>query len=78
MTANYHQIVEQTDKQKLKMYMKCKKKELAEMLIQANKVLDMAGVPSFIIEHPDFINSMPITQTDIDWAKKEIELYTNE
>ncbi len=34
------QIVEQTDKEKMAMYMKCSKKELAEMLIQCNKHLD--------------------------------------
>ena len=35
---NYIQIVEQTDEEKLKMYMKCKKIELAKMLIEANRV----------------------------------------
>jgi len=30
-----------TDKEKLAMYMKCKKKELAEMLLNCNKHLDM-------------------------------------
>ena len=34
------QIVEQTDEEKLAMYMKCTKKQLSEMLIQANKHLD--------------------------------------
>jgi hypothetical protein len=34
------QIVKQTDKQKLAMYMKLKKKEIAKMLVQANKHLD--------------------------------------
>lgn len=34
------QVIETTDKQKTKMYMKCTKKELIKMLIQANKVLD--------------------------------------
>jgi len=45
----YMQIVEQTDEEKLTMYMKCTKKQLAEMLIQCNKLLDMQspgyGVP---------------------------------
>ena len=39
--VGYMQIVEQTDKEKLAMYMKCKKKELAEMLINCNKYLEM-------------------------------------
>jgi len=37
---NYMQIVEQTDEEKLAMYMKCKKKQLAKMLIQCNKIID--------------------------------------
>jgi len=37
---NYMQIVQQTDKEKLAMYMKVKKKQLAEMLIQCNKIID--------------------------------------
>ena len=35
---NYIQIVEQTDEEKLKMYMKCKKIELAKMLIERERV----------------------------------------
>ena len=35
----YIQIVEQTDEEKLKMYMKCTKEELAKMLIAANKAI---------------------------------------
>lgn len=34
------QVVKMTDKEKMAMYMKCKKKELAEMLIQSNKHLE--------------------------------------
>lgn len=34
------QIIEQTHKQKMKMYMKCTKKKLAEMLIECNRILD--------------------------------------
>ena len=33
-------IEEQTDEEKLAMYMKCKKKELALMLIECNRILD--------------------------------------
>ncbi len=38
MKANYMRIVEQTDEEKFKMYMKQPKRKLAEMLIQCNKV----------------------------------------
>ena len=34
------QVVKQTDKQKMAMYMKLPKKKIIEMLIQCNKVLD--------------------------------------
>ena len=34
------QIVQMTDEEKLTMYMKCSKKELASMLIEANKYID--------------------------------------
>lgn len=34
------QVVKQSEKQKLEMYMKCKKKDLAKMLIQANLYLE--------------------------------------
>ena len=36
---NYFQVVQQTDKQKFEMYVKLRKKELAKMLIEANKHL---------------------------------------
>lgn len=34
------QVIQQTDEEKMAMYMKMPKKKLAEMLIQCNKVLD--------------------------------------
>lgn len=34
------QVVKQTDEEKMVMYMKCPKKQLAQMLIQCNKILD--------------------------------------
>lgn len=43
---SYH-IVKQTKKQKIAMYMKCPKRELAEMLYEANKVLRMVRTVSF-------------------------------
>ena len=39
---NYYQIVKQTDKEKLKMYMKLSKKELAQMLINCNNYIKQA------------------------------------
>jgi urease beta subunit len=38
------QIVEQTHEEKLAMYMKLPKKQLAEMLIECNTLLDKHGV----------------------------------
>ena len=38
---NFLQVEKQTDEEKLKMYMKSSKKELAEMLIEANRVIDL-------------------------------------
>jgi len=40
-TTNYLSVVEMTDEEKLKMYKKCLKEELAKMLIQANKHIEM-------------------------------------
>lgn len=34
------QVIEQTHEQKMKMYMKCTKQKLAEMLIECNRILD--------------------------------------
>ncbi|MDA3806306.1 MAG: hypothetical protein PF440_00190 [Thiomicrorhabdus sp.] len=36
-----HQVVEQTYEEKVAMYMKSKKKKLIEMLIEANRMLDL-------------------------------------
>ena len=42
---NYMQIKQQTDEEMLKMYLKCSKKKLAEMLIAANKHLNNYSHP---------------------------------
>ena len=34
------QVIEQTHDEKMKMYMKCTKKKLAEMLIECNRILN--------------------------------------
>ena len=43
---NYMQVVDTTDEEKLKMYMKCKKKYLAKMLIEANRILYEQKIPT--------------------------------
>lgn len=37
-----YQVIQQTDEEKMAMYLKCTKKELALMLIQANKMLELS------------------------------------
>jgi hypothetical protein len=53
---NYSVVVEMTDEEKLEMYMKLSKKEIAKMLIESNKNLDV------MIKHQQqfFIPSYPI------------------
>lgn len=48
------------------------KKSLRDKIFLYKSVLKMAKVPKVIIENPQFIRSMPITQEDIDWAKDQI------
>lgn len=38
--VGYFQVIEQSDDEKIKMYMKLTKRELAEMLISANRVIE--------------------------------------
>ena len=45
-------IIEQTQEEKLKMYMKYTKKELAKMLLECNKFLDYKK-PKFTIVNSD-------------------------
>ena len=40
MAQNYMHVVQQSDKEKLAMYMRLKKLELAKMLVQCNKLLE--------------------------------------
>ena len=51
------QIAEQTDEEKLVMYMKCTKKQLAEMLIQCNKILDT--IPKTVETYADYYDKKP-------------------
>lgn len=46
--TNYLKVVEMTDKEKLDMYLKCTKKELAKMLVEANKQLSRFTSVPFI------------------------------
>ena len=48
-----------------------------ELIENYKKVLRMANVPEFLIEHPEFINSIPPTQADLDWANKCYQEITN-
>lgn len=48
------QIVEQTDEEKEKMYMKCTKKELVKMLIEANRILQ--NIRPVVVEYPDCVS----------------------
>ena len=60
---NYMQIVEQTHEEKVKMYMKCTKKELISMLLQNQMLLENFTLPlvSPILEPCETIS---ITSTD--------------
>lgn len=55
------QLIEQTDEEKLKMYMKCTKKELAEMLIQCNKIIDAQKFPGYVL-HSKTAQLCPVCQ----------------
>jgi hypothetical protein len=44
-----------------------------ELIEDYKRVLMLAGVPELIIENPAFIQGLPPTQEDIDWAMKCIE-----
>ena len=67
---NYSQVIAMTDEEKLEMYMKCTKKELAKMLIESNRNLDMAIArqpfavyPSYPI-YPPYDPNAPIVTYD--------------
>ena len=47
--------------------------ELKSLIEDYKEVLRMAEVPELIIEYPNFIKSMPITQKDFEWAKQELD-----
>jgi len=51
-STNFMQVVKQTKEEKMKMYMKLPKKKLAEMLIEANRViqsrpLEVCNIPVY-------------------------------
>ena len=51
---------------------------LHDAYLQANKIaryqriMKLAGVPEFLIDHPEFINLEPVTKEDLEWAEKVI------
>jgi len=47
-TTGFMRIVEQTPEEEMAMYMKCKKRELCQMLIQCNKILNSQQVGTAI------------------------------
>jgi len=60
------QIIEQTDEQKMAMYMKLEKEELASMLIQSNKTLEFIRnmpqpVPYYVQQPFQPFGQFPIT-----------------
>lgn len=58
------QIKEQTDKEKLDMYMKCSKEELAKMLISANNHID--NMRRLYVDET-------VSEEGIKWAREKIE-----
>jgi len=48
------------------------KKSMVRQIDQYKRVLKLAKIPKIIIENPQFINSIPLSKEDIDWAKKKI------
>lgn len=47
-TVNYCQIIEMTDEEKTKAYMKLSKKELTRMLIECNRLLSLQITPNIL------------------------------
>ena len=67
------QVIQQTDEEKMAMYMKLPKKKIIEMLIQCNKILDSRyGVNENFIQ-PAVISSLPCnhnySQVDNYWNR---------
>lgn len=59
---NYYHVVEQTDEEKLAMYMKLSKTELAKMLIEANKHLQRMELrPIYVDNNRGFQEIKPST-----------------
>lgn len=50
--SNYCSVVQMTHDEKVKMYEKLKKKELIEMLIEANNVIDMLSKKPTVVPEP--------------------------
>jgi hypothetical protein len=65
------QVIQQTDEEKMAMYMKLPKKEIIAMLIQCNKILDSRMVVNENFVQPAVIGSLPchhnFIQKDTYW-----------
>lgn len=64
------QIIKQTDKEKMAMYMKMPKKKLVAMLIQCNKILDTQYAGNQIFAQPDVSGSFHLTPLEQQAFKK--------
>lgn len=51
------QVIEQTHDEKMKMYMKCSKKKIIEMLIECNRILDAQSQAGEYFVQPDVLGS---------------------
>lgn len=50
---------------------------MKELISEYQNLLKLAGVPEILIEFPRFIKGLPVTESDIEWAKTKIEEYKN-
>jgi hypothetical protein len=77
--ANYMQVVDQSDEEKLAMYMKSRKEELAKMLIQCNKIIYGFGITSPFTSDgnkkpkQEFHNQFKVKE--IDWEKLRTDYF---
>ena len=61
------QVIQQTDEEKMAMYMKLPKKEIIAMLIQCNKILDSRMVLNENFVQPAVIGSLPDSRENCPW-----------
>jgi len=59
MSTNFYQVVNMSDEEKLKMYLKLPKKKLAEMVIQLNKLISPPAITVVTGELTSFTITKP-------------------